>query len=127
MDSRLDTAVKYLCLVLPFPPSVNSIIACMGSRRVKTARHKAYLDDACRAIKQQPHDSITGAVHVNIMLGKPDKRKRDLDNHAKAVLDALVAMEVIEDDSLIEKLTLQWDSTVVGAMVEIEGWKNGMD
>jgi len=53
-------------------------------------------------------------------LGRPDARKRDLDNAAgKAVLDLLVAHQVITDDSLVTSLTARWDSTVAPGRVII--------
>jgi Holliday junction resolvase RusA-like endonuclease len=49
-------------------------------------------------------------------VGRPDKRKRDLDNIAgKAVLDLLVAHKVIADDALVVSLASRWcDSTAPG-------------
>jgi Holliday junction resolvase RusA-like endonuclease len=38
-------------------------------------------------------------VEVEILVEAPDKRKRDLDNIGKVVLDSLVAAKVIKDDS----------------------------
>lgn len=53
-------------------------------------------------------------------MGRPDKRRRDLGNCEKAPVDMLVTYGVLKDDSLIERLTLQWDSEVTGCVVEIE-------
>ena len=55
----------------------------------------------CGELKAQRPGQIEGEVEVSIALGRPDgRRKRDLDNAAgKAVLDLLVAHQVIEDDS----------------------------
>jgi crossover junction endodeoxyribonuclease RusA len=112
--------MTYACLVLPFPPSLNSIIACMGKRRVKTAAHTQYMIKASRAIKQQPCARFTDPVSVVASFGRPNKRRRDIDNFFKAVGDALQANEVLEDDYLIHKSTLQWVDDVVGVRVEIE-------
>jgi len=109
----------YLCLMLPFPPSVNSIIRCIKSRRIKTPLHTDYMEEAVRVIRKQPHRLISGLVSLSLALGRPDKRKRDLDNHAKAVLDALVVSCVLADDSQVQRLEMWWDTDVVGARVEI--------
>jgi len=55
-----------------------------------------------------------GQVEVSIALGRPaDKRKRDLENAAgKAVLELLVAHQVIEDDSMVMRITSGWDRSV---------------
>ena len=109
----------YACLILPFPPSVNSIIACMGNRRIKTARHRDYLGEAGLALDRQKFPMFSSPVSVEMAMGRPDKRVRDIDNHAKAVLDALTAHKVLEDDSLVHRLLLYWSTEVVGVRVEI--------
>jgi Holliday junction resolvase RusA-like endonuclease len=64
-------------------------------------------------------------VTVRILLIKPDRRRRDVDNYGKSILDALVLSGVIEDDSLIEKLMLAWYSKdLSGCFVEIRGWND---
>ena len=50
---------------------------------------------------------VPAAVAVSIDAYPPDKRRRDLDNIQKALLDALVHADVIEDDSLIDALSIQ--------------------
>lgn len=112
--------MTYSCLMLPFPPSVNSIIKCYSSRRVKTDAHTRYMTEACKALQVQPRTRYTAPVSVVASFGRPDNRKRDLDNHFKAVGDALQANQVLKDDSLIHRLTLQWDEDVTGVRVEIE-------
>lgn len=114
----------YTCLILPFPPSVNSIIACwkVGGKcaRIKTAKHKDYMAEATKAIRKQPRETYDQTVMVTASFGVPDRRTRDLDNHFKAVGDAMVVAGVLADDSLIHRLTLQWVPDVVGVRVEIE-------
>lgn len=117
--------MSYVCLLLPFPPSVNSMTACVGGRSIKTARHRQYLVDACKAIQKQEWEEFTNPVSIKMSLGRPDKRKRDIDNHAKAPLDALVAMGVIDDDSLNHDMRIRWDEKVIGCMVEIESIETG--
>jgi Holliday junction resolvase RusA-like endonuclease len=64
-------------------------------------------------LKAQCPGQVEGAVEVSIALGRPDNRKRDLDNAAgKAVLDLLVAHQVIEDDSNVMRITSGWDRSV---------------
>jgi Holliday junction resolvase RusA-like endonuclease len=66
------------------------------------------------AIKSQGLVHIPGDVSVEILIIKPDRRKRDLDNLAKSILDALVLNGVIDDDSLIQKILLAWHSDNLG-------------
>jgi crossover junction endodeoxyribonuclease RusA len=52
------------------------------------------------------HKAPAGRLAVRVDLHPPDKRRRDLDNCAKAILDALAHAGVFEDDSLIDDLRL---------------------
>ena len=52
------------------------------------------------------------------MFERPDKRRRDLDGLAKAPLDLLVTLGIIENDYLAQRITLAWSGTV-GGLVHI--------
>mgnify|MGYP000079352359 FL=1 len=56
---------------------------------------------------------ITGKVEIEILLTRPDKRRRDVANFEKAVTDFLVDSGVLEDDCLIERNTQAWIGEVV--------------
>jgi crossover junction endodeoxyribonuclease RusA len=43
-------------------------------------------------------------VHLSVVLFMPDKRKRDLDNYMKPLLDSLTRCAFYEDDSLVNQL-----------------------
>jgi crossover junction endodeoxyribonuclease RusA len=62
---------------------------------------------------------LDGHVTVVYTFARPDKRKRDLGNLEKAVSDILVKMGVIQDDSFIQKITLQWGKAPMGCRVEL--------
>ena len=47
-------------------------------------------------------------VEVSITVQKKDKRRRDLDNMIKCCLDAIERNGIIEDDSLVQKITIQY-------------------
>lgn len=48
----------------------------------------------------------------NITLHPPDKRRRDIDNVLKVLLDSLVSANVIQDDSQITRLFVQKLNTI---------------
>lgn len=56
---------------------------------------------------------------------RPDRRRRDVSNYAKACEDCLVKSGLVEDDSLCQKLVLMWsgDEPVkpACALITIEG------
>lgn len=95
---------------LPFPPSVNTLFRNLPKGgRVKTTRYKEWINKAAGIFDTQPHKRIHGDnLELNIMLYRPDKRKRDLDNYLKALLDFLVTTKVIDDDSCINWISIRW-------------------
>ena len=40
--------------------------------------------------------------------GRPSKRRMDIDNRAKAVMDALQELRIIADDCLANRVTMMW-------------------
>ncbi|OYW94649.1 MAG: hypothetical protein B7Z13_04050 [Caulobacterales bacterium 32-67-6] len=56
---------------------------------------------------------------VAILASPPDARRRDLDNLFKSVLDSLVHAAVIEDDSLIDALSIVRGDRRVGGQIQI--------
>ncbi|NBW20709.1 MAG: RusA family crossover junction endodeoxyribonuclease [Caulobacteraceae bacterium] len=65
----------------------------------------------------QRYLKAAGSVRVVIEAFPPDRRKRDLDNILKSLLDALTHAGVWEDDSQIEDLRI-YRSTIAG-MVKV--------
>lgn len=95
-------------ITLPWPPAVNNLFANAGKRRIRTARYEAWITDATETILRQRPQKVRGPFHARILLDRPDKRRRDLDGLAKAAMDILVSLSVIEDDSLAQSLSLAW-------------------
>lgn len=86
--------------VLPWPPSVNAIwrsIVIKGSVRVLLSKEgRKYREGVQKLIGQVP--TIAQPVEVRIAAYPPDGRRRDIDNIAKAALDALTHAGVWDDD-----------------------------
>lgn len=62
---------------------------------------------AC-VLQANPAIELVGnSLAVHIIAYPPDRRRRDLDNLNKAILDSLVFSKVIEDDGLIDKLIIE--------------------
>lgn len=95
-------------LTLPFPPSVNSYWRHNRGRTHISSEGKAYRQQVAQhvAVAAQPQQG-QARLSVYVEVYPPDKRRRDLDNMFKAVLDALAHAGVYEDDSQIDKLSIE--------------------
>lgn len=98
--------------IFPYPPSINHYygIAKRISRYAvfMTAKTKAWHREVLLTNKIYPEPIFTNPdIKVNIIACPPDKRKRDLDNILKPILDILQHLRVIKDDALIVSLTIE--------------------
>lgn len=69
---------------------------------------------------KQKYQMFTGPVSIEIAVGRPDMRRRDLDNTIKPVLDLLTAARVWADDNQVHRLQAYWTDDVVGVQVDIQ-------
>ena len=76
------------------------------------------------ALNNKKGDYISGHYSLILAVGRPDKRRRDIDNIIKPVSDLLVGIQIVEDDSLCNKVTAEWSDEVEKGMVKIiiEDW-----
>jgi hypothetical protein len=81
-------------LLAPIPPSTNALWRAHRKGVRRSRRYLAWLKEAAWEVKLQKPPRFTGPVEIQIAIGRPDQRKRDLDNVAtKALLDLLVQFE----------------------------------
>jgi len=103
------------------PPSINSLYRVVGGRAILSKTYRAWIDKAgVELISQRPRKHA-GPVKVTIELGMPDKRRRDIDNCGKAVLDLLRKHGVIEEDhsGILRDLRISIGEGFVGARIEV--------
>lgn len=91
-----------LTLVVPYPPSVNHYWRHHRGQVLVSAKGRAYRKNISASIP--PTQTLKGRVELKIDVYPPDKRRRDLDNVLKALLDGLRTAGVYEDDSQIDHL-----------------------
>ena len=100
------------------PPTVNHYWLQRGLRRFLTKRATAFrrdIKDHCKGHR------LDGALSVRIDYHPPDRRKRDIDNIIKPILDALQHAHLFEDDYQVQKITAIRKSKVVeGGLVLIK-------
>lgn len=118
-----------ITLRLPFPPSTNTIWRSMRSGPLagrvllsKAGREYRKAVNAAVAVQNARRGAIAGRVRVFIQLHPPTRRKLDLDNRIKAVLDALTHAAVWVDDEQVDVLQITRAEIMAGglAVVEVE-------
>lgn len=100
--------MKTVYLYLPWGPSVNNYYA-PGSGKVRyvSAKGTRFRRDVEQCVNEQcPGLILNERLCVDAILYPPDRRKRDLDNYMKALLDALTHSGIWGDDDLIDQLQI---------------------
>lgn len=96
-------------ITLPWPPSVNTYWRTPRSGKLAgmtmlSVKAREYRKAAVEAIGYRL--PTTSRAAVSILLCAPTKRSFDLDNHVKAILDALTHAHFWLDDSQVDRLTI---------------------
>lgn len=96
-----------LDLELPYPPSVNHYWRRVGARTLISRRGRAFRQTVCSILATRGVRPLDGPLAVEVTIHPPDKRRRDIDNVQKALLDALQHGGAYGDDSQIVRLTIE--------------------
>ena len=95
--------VQPITLTLPFPPSVNHYWGQRGNMRYITKRGKEFRQSVAEIVADNGKKA-EGRLQVVVSLFQPTKRKCDIDNYMKALLDALQHAGCYDDDEQIDEL-----------------------
>lgn len=102
---------------LPYPPSVNHYWRyARGHWHVSTDGQR-YRRTVYASVVG--HDMFHGRLDVDVTVWPPDRRRRDLDNVLKAVLDALAFGGVYKDDEQIDDLAVHRGPMQSGGAVRV--------
>ena len=109
-------------LLLPVPPSTNNLFRTAASRRVRTAAYNAWRDAAGWEIKLQRPPALHPPLRtcLRVLIQAPLGQNRDIDNAIKPLLDVLVKMGVIADDSLVDDLRIV--RADMGTLCQVSLW-----
>ena len=108
-NKMMESFIKSISL--PFPPSVNSYYRSVrigkSCRVLISKQGREYKKLVKEQFEQQkPMPPLEGRLVVRVLLNAPTRRKYDLDNRCKALLDSLEGLLYL-DDAQIDLLTLQ--------------------
>ena len=111
--------MKHYELVLPLAPSVNHYYGSRGNHRYIKEAGVTFRAEVAALVKQSGMPKLEGRLCVVIRAYFPDKRKRDVDNVAKAALDALQHAGAYLNDCQIDDLQIKRDKIVPGGRLEV--------
>ncbi|OQB78625.1 MAG: Crossover junction endodeoxyribonuclease RusA [Planctomycetes bacterium ADurb.Bin126] len=109
-------------LTLPYPPSINHYWRHVGPRTLISREGRTFRANVCALLagggpRKPP---AGGRIALAMDAFPPDRRRRDLDNILKAVLDALGQAGVYGDDSQIDHLLVRRGEPVEGGRVDVQ-------
>ncbi len=113
-----------MMLRLPYPPSVNRYWrhiskGKLAGRVLISEEGRNYRKAAVLAVGTIG-EALQDRLHATITLYPPDRRRRDIDNTPKAILDALSHAGVYGDDSQIDRLLIIRQAPEPGGYVTVE-------
>ena len=118
--------MKSLTYTLPWPPSVNHywrrVLIGGKPRTLLSKEGREFKQTAVGAVLQQrrgPSAPLSGRLAIAVTLFPPDRRRYDLDNRLKAVLDSLTEARVWEDDRHVKIIHLEEGGIVKGGACRV--------
>ena len=104
---------------LPFPPSVNHYYRRVGPRTLVSREGRAFRKRVCAILARLGVKPLDGPLAITIDVHPPDRRRRDIDNVQKSLLDALEHGGAYHDDSQIVRLVAEKRDVVPNGKVNV--------
>ena len=117
MPSTKNRGIEF---TLPFPPSVNNWLRIMRGRAVKSKEYRAWQEGAGMVVSTLYAGELvnTPGVEVTIWLDPPNRRRFDIDNRVKPILDAMEGY-IYTNDYYVDKLTVYRGRLVTGGQARV--------
>lgn len=92
---------------LPYPPTDNHYYTVARGRKILSMRGREYRDWVYGNVLERGGKPLRGRLEAQVQLTMPDRRKRDICNVLKALMDALQYAGAFEDDAQLDRVTVQ--------------------
>jgi crossover junction endodeoxyribonuclease RusA len=103
----------------PYPPSVNHYWGIRGKIRFIGKAGKLFREEVKIRSLKRTQSLYNARLKVKVYLYPPDKRKRDIDNNMKSLLDAMEHAGLYENDSQIDELHIIRGELVKGGACKV--------
>ena len=111
-------------LELPFPPSVNHYYRRVGPRTLISREGRRFRERVCALLAASGVRPLSGPLRLEIEVYPPDRRRRDVDNLQKGLLDALEHGGLYSNDSQIADLRIKRRGCVQGGRTLVRVWED---
>jgi len=105
---------------LPYPPSINHYWRHVRGRTIISREGRRFRERVTAILAARRTTPIAGPLEVEVDVFPPDRRRRDLDNVQKALLDAMQYGGAYGDDSQIDDLHVRRRDCLRGGMVLVK-------
>lgn len=96
---------------LPWPPSMNTYWRRGGNVTYLTKRAKEFRSEVADCVREhfdyKGRETLRGRLALHLELTMPDRRRRDIDNHIKAAIDALQHAGLFYDDEQVDEIRIK--------------------
>jgi Holliday junction resolvase RusA-like endonuclease len=99
---------------LPYPPSINHYWRRVGHKTLISREGRRFRTSVVAILAAMRLRPLAGDLAVEVEVYPPDRRRRDIDNVQKALLDALAHGGAYADDSQVVRLEITKREPVAG-------------
>lgn len=118
-NGGVKPAADVVRVEIPMPPSINMAWVNVPLKgRVRSPEYRRWHKLAYAELMLQQPGRVVGKFAALISIGRVNRRC-DIDNRIKPILDLLKG-DVIEDDSLCERVSAGWSDTIESGRVVVE-------
>ena len=107
-------------LTLPFPPSMNTYWRNFRGRMVLSQKGREFKAAVADYVVEYRVPKLGDSkLRISMVLFPRDKRKIDIDNRIKSVLDALQDAGVFDDDFQVDELSIVRGKPIKGGAIRV--------